>query len=197
MPTQPTRVTASDLYAALRRIWPTLIQEVAPTRTALVLMLAHSALETGFWHACWNWNLGNVKHTPADGRDFYAIRHYEVEHGQQVWYDPPDDPFTAFRDLDDGATYYLTALRGRWRAAWPSLVAGDAPGFVHALKLADYFTASEVSYRDGVMRCMHQLDSSIPPDTVPDLAEVAHDAIAEAENELDETGHDAPESDGT
>lgn len=192
VPTAPTRVTVSDLYAAIRRIWPALIADVTPTRQALVLICAHSALETGFWHACWCWNLGNFKHTTADGRDYFTIRHYEIQAGQTVWIDPPNDPFIAFRDLDDGVSYYLSALRGRWRGAWPFLTDGDVAGFVHALKIAGYYTASEISYRDGVDRCMHQLEASIPPDTVPDLAEVAHEAMAEAQNELDETTHDPP-----
>jgi len=192
VPTVPTRLTASELYAALRRIWPTVIEGAAPSRQAIVLMLAHSALETGFWHACWNHNIANAKHVPGDGRDYYAIRHYEIVDGKVEWIDPPADPFASFASLDDGATYYLQKLHSRWHDAWPYLLDGDARGFVHALKAAGYFTAPEAEYAAGVFRCLHQLDATIPPDTVPDLAVVAHAAMAEADNDLDETAHDAP-----
>jgi hypothetical protein len=192
VPTAPTKITVGELYAAVRRIWAESIQGVPATRQALVLILAHSALETGYWHAMWNWNLGNAKHVPGDGYDFFAIRHYEVVHGQRVWIDPPHDPFIAFATLDEGASYYLSTLRGRWRGAWPSLLDGDVAGFCHALKIAGYYTAPESDYEAGVFRAMHLLDSSIPPDTVPDVGELAHEAIQDASIEITETEPEPP-----
>lgn len=161
-----TAVTATDLYNSLRDAWSSLIQDANCTRSSLLVLLAHSALETGFWHACYCWNLGNFKYVHGDGHDYFQMRCSEVFNGHTVWISPPDPgcSFVAFDSLEDGARDYLTSLRGRFRTAWPAVVAGDPAQFCHLLKLARYYTADEAIYTAGVMRCYHQLDATIPPD---------------------------------
>src|SRR3974390_1386155 len=88
--TTHTPVAAVDLYVAMHSAWGQLMAGEPCTRESLLVMLAQSALETGFWHACWCWNLGNVKHVPGDGHDFYQIRCNEIENGKLVWYEPPN-----------------------------------------------------------------------------------------------------------
>lgn len=154
-----TTCTPVDLYAALHQAWLACVQDAAPTREGLLTLLAHWALETGFGHSCWNWNLGNKKHVEGDGRDYYQVRCNEIIGGRTVWL---LGDFIAFPDLETGAADYFDGLRGTFRAAWPSVEAGDPAGFCRALKIAHYYTADETIYTAGVMRCYHQLDAQIP-----------------------------------
>lgn len=171
-PTIPTKCLPADLYAALGDAWRTLIGS-DPSRASKLVLVAHWALETGFGHACWNWNLGNVKHVAGDGRDYCQFRCNEVIHGQIVWFDPPDPAtsFRAFATLEAGVVDYLALLRGQFGFAWPAVEAGDVADFCHRLKLRQYYTADEGQYTSGVLRCFHQLDLTIPadPDPVADL----------------------------
>lgn len=165
-PTVGTPVHPGDLYAALKDAWAALMAGEPCKRESLLTMMAQSALETGFWRACWNFNLGNVKHVQGDGQDFYQIRCNEIVGGKIVWFDPPNPAcwFVAYPDLEAAVRDYLVALRGRFRAAWPAVLDGDPARFCHLLKLAGYYTADEGLYTAGVMRCYHQLDATIPVD---------------------------------
>lgn len=164
VPKQQTLCTPHDLYSSLHQAWLQCCQDSTPTRNGLLVLLAHWALETGFGHSCWNWNLGNYKHVLGDGHDYYQVRCNEIIGGQTVWLDPPNPgcSFIAFEDLATGASHYLTALRGTFRAAWPAVCAGDPAQFCHLLKIARYYTADEAVYASGVVRCFRQLDSQIP-----------------------------------
>jgi flagellum-specific peptidoglycan hydrolase FlgJ len=164
VPAVATPCTQAELYAALRQAWLQCAFDAIPTRASLLVLLAHWALETGWGHSCWNFNLGNKKRIP--GRDYYYMRCNEVIGGHVVWFDPPSPAcaFAAFPDLETGCVDYLSGLRGTFRAAWPSVLAGDPAGFCHALKVARYYTADEALYTAGVVRCYNQLDSSIPTD---------------------------------
>lgn len=179
VPDKLTPVTPTDLHASFVLSWPAIVQDVAITRPALLVMLAHWALETGFGHYCHCWNLGNAKHRPGDGHNYTAFRHNEIQAGGKVvWLDdpprsPPQDPFIAFASLNEGAIYYLTQLRARWRSAWPFVLAGDPDGFCHALKSAGYYTDDETHYTWLLKSCMHSLDQMIPADVASDAARAA------------------------
>ena len=182
LPDRLTPIAAPLLYLSLRAQWLRLALDSAPTRASLLVLLAHWALETGFGHYTHWYNLGNAKHVAGDGQDYCQFRCNEIISGKVVWYDPPDPAcsFVAFRDLDAGAAYYLVSLRGRFRIAWPFVLAGDVTGFCHALRLARYYTADEAIYTSGVTRCYHQLDAHIPPDpsereTDPEVADGEHE----------------------
>jgi hypothetical protein len=173
-PPVQTHCTPAELYRALGDAWRPLCG-TEPTRGGILVLLAHWALETGFGHSCWCYNLGNVKHVAGDGRDFYQIRCNELVNGNAVWYDPPH-PATSFRAFDSlasGVVDYLTILRGQFGFAWPAVEAGDAADFCHRLKLRGYYTADESTYTAGVERCYHQIDASIPSTEAPTLTDVA------------------------
>jgi hypothetical protein len=167
LPDLLTPCAPADLYAALKRAWASCCQDSAATRGSLLVILAHWALETGWGHACHRWNLGNAKWTPGCGHDYTQFRCNEILDGKIVWLDPPAPgcQFVAFPDLEAGAAYYLTGLRGTFRAAWTAVIAGDPSLFCHMLKLARYYTADEALYTAGVVRCYHQLDGMIPMDS--------------------------------
>ena len=171
VPRVQTHTAPVELYTALRGAWTGLIGS-EPSRASLLVLLAHWALETGFGAACWNWNLGNVKHVKGDGRDYFGVRHNEIVNGKTIWLDAddteePKDPFRAFHGLAEGVSDYLGILRGQFGFAWPAVEAGDAASFCHALRQRGYYTSDEALYTAGVMRCYHQLDASIPIDPEP------------------------------
>lgn len=184
-PDKLTPCSLPELYAALSGAWSSL--DGAPGRASILLLEAHWALETAFGHACHWYNLGNKKHVPGDGHNYtqfacgeelpagtvtagptvQIVATYTKKDG--VTYDsvrflPPHPAcnFVAFDSLDDGATDYLLGLRGRFRNAWPSVLAGDVAGFCHALKVAGYYTADEALYTAGVERCYRQIDALVP-----------------------------------
>lgn len=164
--TSATLITPKELYAAMQVAWASLMSGEPCGRASLLTMLAQSAFETGWWHYCWDFNLGNVKHVPGDGHDYYMIRCNEYVGGKLVWYDPPSPAtwFVSFPDLDTGVRCYLVALRGRFRSAWPYVLSGDPAGFCHALKVAGYYTDDEAHYTANVLGCYHTLDAGIPID---------------------------------
>jgi hypothetical protein len=139
-----TPVDPAALAVELTAAWRALRAET-PQRGSILLLIAHSALETGHWKSCHCWNIGNVKSVPNDGRDWTFFRCYEVEKGKVVWYDPPSPVtrFRAFRTLREGALDHLTFLMGRKRyaAAWEHVLEPDPKDFVRALWDAGYFTA--------------------------------------------------------
>jgi hypothetical protein len=161
-----------DMYDALHAAWLRCAQDAEPGRASLLVLVAHWALETGFGHSCWNWNIGNKKRIP--GRDFYYVRCNEIIGGKEVWYDPPAPAcaFASYPDLASGVLDYFVGLRGQFRAAWPAVLNGDPSQFCHLLKLAHYYTADEAVYTSGVVRCYRQLDGAIP------VEETAGDATA-------------------
>lgn len=64
-----TPVTPSQFLEALYRAWLDLFEEV-PKHESLLVLMAHSALETGRWKYLHNYNFGNVKGVDGDGRDY-------------------------------------------------------------------------------------------------------------------------------
>lgn len=145
-----------------------------PTREALALALAKTALETGRWRSIWNSNFGNVKAGAKYVGMYCAIELNEVLDGKVVWFaprgrldrkggkvvaehypDPPGHPQTRMRahaNRFDGAFAYADfCAGGRYAAAWQFLLHGDAVAYVRALKAAGYFTAPETDYARGVV----------------------------------------------
>jgi hypothetical protein len=168
---QRTRLTfdqaATSMRAALEN----------PPDHVLALALAKSALETGRWDACWNWNLGNQKAGPTYAGMYTCITLNEVLDGKVVWFAPhgqlsggpsstivgeaiqvpPGHPQTrmrAYAGPTDGAYAYVDFVGGskRYAAAWQALLRGEPSAYVHELKRAGYFTAPEEPYRKAVAR---------------------------------------------
>ena len=175
LPDEMLPVGPTTIYVALRAAWPAVIPDAVSSRGALVLLVSHWALETGFGHAMHRYNIGNKKHVAGDGRDYVQFRCLEYDAAGKPYYVNPPDPrcsFVAFPTLDAGACDYLAGLHRHFGAAWLDVVTDDVPKFCHDLKLKNYYTATEASYVAGVVRCYHQLDSSIPPDTLSELPEL-------------------------
>lgn len=182
-----TPCVPEDVYEALAIVWHRLMADEPGSRASRLVLLAHWALETGFGHGCWCWNLGNIKHVAGDGQSYCMVRLNEVIGGQVRWFVPPD-PATwlrAYTSLEDGTQDYLCRMRAEFRAAWPAVMAGDPALFCHLLKLARYYTAPESEYTAGVLRCYHQLDAAIRPDNPTDVA-----LAALAESALRPPAHD-------
>lgn len=150
-----------------------------PSVEVLSLALAKTALETGRWTQIWNSNWGNVKAGETYQGMFTCIKLNEVLGGKLVWFAPegqltsktgvvvgkvwevpPGHPQTrmrAYANNYDGVDSYVDFVSGgRYKAAWAKLLAGDAVGYVHSLKLAGYFTASEELYRKGVVALQNE-----------------------------------------
>jgi hypothetical protein len=175
-PDELTPCPPKDLYDCLWLAWPSVDATDTCTREALLVLLAHWALETGWGHYCHCWNIGNYKHVAGDGHTYTMFRCSEIIGGKEVFFDPPSPTcmFLAYDSLRDGALAYLTHLHGRFAAAWPAIVAGDAAAFCHELKVQGYYTADEAQYTSGVVACQKQLARLIPEApasaiTVPDI----------------------------
>lgn len=182
VPRVATPVSPETLYYAIRGAWMGLYDQT-PSRQALLVLIGHFAFETGWGHACWNNNLGNVKHVAGDGYDYYQVRCDEIVNGKTVWYDPPHPAtsFRAFSDLAKGVQNYLELLRGRFGVAWQFVENGDAPAFCHALKQRGYYTANEQQYTIGVVACMRAADHVIPQDdAAPGLAMALFDPVTDS-----------------
>lgn len=177
LPHVMTKVDPAALAVELTAAWHALRAET-PLRGSILLIMAHSALETGHWKACHCWNIGNVKSVPGDGRDWTFFRCYEVEHGKTVWYDPPHPAtrFRAFRTLREGALDHLAFLMGRKRyaGAWQHVLEPDPVFFVKALHAAGYFTADPLPVAQTVARIFHTYARTLsfqPAPVAPELDE--------------------------
>lgn len=174
VPDHLTPVHVRDVYAALWAAWQKQLGGT-PLRNSVLLLLAHWSFETGAgkWMHCFN--IGNIKHTPGDARNYCQFQAGE------------DDPagketlsvmsFRAYPDLASGCEDYMTVLRADFRYAWPAVAAGDPTDFCHRLKMARYYTAPEATYTRGVVGCMHYLDTLIPADPSLPVADFAQAGI--------------------
>lgn len=152
--------------------------EKDPAPETLALALGKTALETGRWGmsggGLWNFNFGNIKCSDAYAGIFTCITLNECMPAGVTWYSPegqlsrkggtvigqrydvpPGHPQTrmrAYKTAAEGAADYCAFVAsGRYVKAWQRLLAGDALGYVHELKLAKYFTADEATYAKGVV----------------------------------------------
>lgn len=140
------------------------------------LALAKTALETGRWKKIHFWNFGNVKADDDYVGQFTCFACGEELKEGSCWFEPdgkiknlthgtitrpvafdvppghPQTRFRAYANRFDGAYEYVDFVQnGRYSQAWIALLAGDAVGYVHQLKLKDYFTALEAPYVAGVV----------------------------------------------
>ena len=146
-----TLVTPEQVARALRVAWLRLFDaEVADHQ--LAVLMAQSALETGRWKSCWNFNLGNIKGGGAWAGDTCQFRLNEVIGGVVQWFDPPHPQTTmrAYSTLADGAADYLWLLRRRFARAWDPILRGDPVAFSQTLKSLRYYTAPEEPYTKAV-----------------------------------------------
>jgi hypothetical protein len=179
-----TPITPLDVARALRAAWLKLF-EVIPADQCIAVLMAQSALETGRWKSCWNYNLGNIKGGGKWTGDTCQFRCNEVIKGKVEWFDPPhpQTTFRAYSTLTDAAADYLWLLRRRFFASWEPILRGDPIAFSQALKAQNYYTAPEPPYTKAVkslyseyMRLLntHESDAPPAPDDVPDTERAGH-----------------------
>lgn len=179
-----TPITPLDVARALRAAWLRLF-EVIPADQCIAVLMAQSALETGRWKSCWNYNLGNIKGGGKWQGDTCQFRCNEVIKGKVEWFEPPhpQTTFRAYPTLTDAAADYLWLLRRRFSGAWNYILNGDPVGFSQALKRQNYYTAPEPPYTKAVKSLFTeylkllltqesgpelQVDEvDVPPDTQP------------------------------
>lgn len=174
VPPRLTPLTFDDAAEAMRAALRDKLK-ANPTPEALALALAKTALETGRWKSIWCANWGNIKASATYEGMYTCITLNEVIGGKVVWfapegqlaggrgtpvvgkvYDvPPGHPQTrmrAYANRFDGAFAYVDFVSGgRYAHAWIRLLAGDAPGYIRALKAKGYFTADEATYAKAVI----------------------------------------------
>jgi hypothetical protein len=173
-----TPITPQDVARALRAAWLRLFETVPADQQVAVLM-AQSALETGRWKSCWNYNLGNIKGGSKWQGDTTQFRCNEVIGGVVQWFDPPhpQTTFRAYPTLTDAASDYLWLLRRRFTGAWEYVLRGDPVGFSQALKAQRYYTAPEPPYTKGLkslfgtyMALLAKGIPELPPEPVEGVA---------------------------
>ncbi len=163
-------------------------------REVLALGLAKCALETGRFQKIWNNNFGNIKASDSYEGMFTCITLNEVIAGRVQWFAPngpvirlPGGSFTptaaprvavpdghpqtrmrAHANRFDGAYAYGSFMQARPKL-WAALNAGEPVAFVHAMKLAGYFTADEKPYATAVASLFKEfllrLEGKVPEET--------------------------------
>jgi hypothetical protein len=178
-----------------------------PSREALALALAKTALETGRWKAIWCNNWGNIKAGEKHEGLYCTIALNEVLNGKVVWFsprgrldrkggvvvaeqydDPPGHPQTrmrAYGTRDEGARAYVAFVAGgRYALAWQRLLAGDAAGYATELRAKGYYTAPLADYLKGVVSLQREFIGklgtlALEPET-PSVPQPAHEAPAKS-----------------
>ena len=158
LPATKTLVSPADVFAALREQWTALWGDT-PSRGSLLVLVAQWALETGRGASCIAWNLGNIRWTAGYPSDWCEFPTTEVIDGATVHV---VGRFRAFASLEDGARDYLATLRHEFATAWPFVLSGDAAGFAHAAKEADYYTGSEATYAADMKSLFKEFSRTLP-----------------------------------
>ncbi len=171
----PDLKTVASKEEVLRALWEAWLHcfGVPPKKESIWILLAQTALETGWMASCHNWNLGNVKSREGDGFDycFFAcneilkkaaaeayvakspqtakITTYRKDGTCIIWFYPkhPACRFRAFHTLLEGCIDHISLVHKRFARSWPAVLAGDPAQYAHALKLQGYYTADEASYK--------------------------------------------------
>jgi Transglutaminase-like superfamily len=150
-----TPVTAQDLANALAAAWPTSVG--GSPGSAIQVLVAQSAFETGAWGAVWNNNLGNVKY--SGGTDYFQMTASEGS-GASTTMVP--SKWRSYDSLAAGAAAWLSFMAHNYSSAMASAMQGDVPGFVAALKSSGYFTGDATAYTNGVQQYYSQYSSLAP-----------------------------------
>lgn len=121
-----------------------------PSRETLAILVAQSALETGWWRAGLHcWNFGNTRCNPNKLRDdeyFTMFKAGEIINGKEVFFYPPHpgSVFQAFKTAEDGVAHHLKFLtmKDNYTKAWGEAYRGNPEQYIIELKRGGYFTAS-------------------------------------------------------
>ena len=170
----------------------------APTPKCIEIVASQWGLETGWGDSMFCNNYGNVKAYEGDGFDYQyfpcnellpsnlvdeyvgkdpskaKIQSYRGDGYAWVWFYPnhPACRFRAFEDADAGAADHIGLLAKHFPAALKAARLGDPVMYAHALKLANYYTADESKYAEGLVGCVRAVQGlPINFDTLPALSD--------------------------
>jgi hypothetical protein len=177
-----------------------------PSDEVLALAMAKCALETGRWQQIWLNNWGNVKAGGEHRGMFTCIVLNEVLNGKLVWFAPegqlscapskggkligvpiavpdghPQTRMRAYASEFSGVESYIDFVaNGRYKAAFAQLLKGDAVAYVHALKIAMYFTADEAPYARGVASLQREMLARIRAEEPPPKVDLEWERLVAA-----------------
>jgi hypothetical protein len=160
LPPQANSMPELNIVKALRSAWIKVLN-FEPTINSLAVLFAQITLECGpnLKYCKW-YNCGNIKSLPNDGRCWTAFRCNEIINGVNQYYDPPNPicNFRAFKTPEEGFVDYIQFLaqKKNYAKAWQEVINGNPATYVHQLKAAWYFTATEESYLKGVVSIFNQ-----------------------------------------
>ena len=163
VPLQRTVASPSAIRGALTRA----VQQVtgqAPRPSLVAVLNAQVSLETGGGRSMFNYNFGGIKGTGPSGLTATAPTH-EVSNGATV---ATRAGFRAYTSIDEGARDYVSLIARRYPEAFQAAAGGDVDGFAHALHQGGYYTATEVSYANGLRGALgmpQRADSGSDPAT--------------------------------
>jgi hypothetical protein len=158
VPTVRTTYTQTQLIQGFIEGWKQLYGEF-PKKESIAVIYAQNAIETGSTSSMWNNNIGNVKFvanggTIDDGKEYMMLANvWEMVNGKKVIFQPPHPAtwFRSFPTLAEGIAFHFGFLRNkRYKLAWTAVESGKPAEFSHLLKVAGYYTASEVEYTKAV-----------------------------------------------
>jgi len=143
-----------------------------PSKKTLAILIAQSALETGWWKAGLHcWNFGNTRCNPdklSDGEYFTMFKCGEIIKGKEVFFIPPDprSVFQAFESDEDGVRHHLRFLstKNNYRNAWTQAVKQNPDQYIIELKKAGYFTAGLERYKKTFMSVYNTILAKIEDD---------------------------------
>jgi hypothetical protein len=149
--TERTQIGGRAAADALRSAWQTVTGE-APSDDTLAVLTAHWAHETGNGKSMMNFNFAGLKGKGPSGLSVAcSTREGYGENAVRIV-----DNFRAYRSAEEGATDYVSLLERRYPKAVEAARAGDASGFVSALKDRGYFTDNLDTYQARVSQLSKQ-----------------------------------------
>jgi flagellum-specific peptidoglycan hydrolase FlgJ len=140
-----TRLSGSEAAEALRAAW-TQVRGEAPSQETLSVLVGQWAHETGRGQSMLNYNFGGIKGTGPSG----LSAAYSTREGWGEGATREVARFRAYGSAEEGARDYVSLLARRYPNAVSAAEAGDARGFVQALKTKGYFTDNVASYSRSV-----------------------------------------------
>lgn len=191
-----TPVTPEQVFISLAMAWQSLTGTL-PDRKVILIIHAQSALETGHWKSISNFNLGgSKKHGDCDWCYFTTTERFPAAKADQ--YLAASKPgaevtllkeadgmktlkfsgkqsmncFASWETLDDAAKAQLDLLFRRFPKALEAAKKGDPVGYVHELKRAGYFTASEEEYRKIVESIAKTYDKKLANVQLPTVISI-------------------------
>lgn len=147
-----TQLTPGEAKNALEGAWRETFGETPSAETSAILT-AQWAHETGRGGSMFNFNFGGIKGAGPGG-------HSVLQRTKEGYGDTERtirDHFRAYGSAQEGARDYVKLLNARFPKALEAARAGDAQGFVRALKQRGYFTGDESAYVRSVTNLSREM----------------------------------------